>query len=415
MPFRRDTASDTAPHSAPSLRPASASPLGLSGYADLPDEVLQQVLERTAEVADGVRALFSRVGERRGAMRDALLAAGNIRRAADLPQPAVAPTVAAVDGGAAIEKSLGADTALAVAVGIEGLTDAGSVHWPGVQYASWQRTLAHEGEETAVVCRGVMSALELAVLRDAPHDVVLLDGSHLTPIIALNAALGVEHEGLRAELTQQFAFRETASALRIVAERSSIVAIVKYDGSRDLAQTWLPSELRGPGLGLDDRTTMSLLLEEGEYTAPQPVALTQQSQTSWTQNRIEALSAPDEHRESVRLAVNEVIAQVKGEPVSGLLVTYYKPHSWSPAFRLEIKTAVASSPDRLATVFAGIRSQVVSPEIREPYPQWVADRMAKSVGDALVALRAAVNFDLADGGFGEYVSMVAHSYRTEAV
>jgi len=35
-----------------------------SGYADLPDEVLQEVLGRTAEVADAVRTLFTRVDER---------------------------------------------------------------------------------------------------------------------------------------------------------------------------------------------------------------------------------------------------------------------------------------------------------------------------------------------------------------
>jgi hypothetical protein len=123
-------------------------------YADLPDEVLQAVLAKTAEVADAVRGLFSRVDERRDAMRDALLADARVRRLADLPALDTLPSVAAVDGGAAIEKSIGADTALAVAVGIEGLTDAPLPHWPGVQYAAWQKTLPHEGDDTARACRG---------------------------------------------------------------------------------------------------------------------------------------------------------------------------------------------------------------------------------------------------------------------
>ncbi len=398
------------------LADSSSDPLSLAPYADLPDEVLQQVLERTAEVAEGVRALFSRIGDRREAMREALVVGGNIRHTSDLPPLTAIPSTAAVDGGAAIEKALGADTALAVAVGIEGLTDAPSVHWPSVQYAAWQKTLPHEGEETATTCRGIMTALELAVLRDAPHDVVLLDGSHLTPVIGLNKALGVTHEGLRTELARIFApdGKDTAAALRAVMTKPEIVAVVKYDGSRDLSHTWLPADVRGPGLGLDDRTTMSLLLEAGEYTAPQPVALTQQSKSNWTQKHIEALNPADEIREAVRVAVNDVITLVRGDE-PGLLVTYFRPHAWSPAFRLEIKPAVADSPERLAAVFSAITKQVVSPEIREPYPQWVADRMAKSVGDALVALRAAVNFDLADAGFGEYISLVAHSYRTEPV
>ena len=118
----------------------------------------------------------------------------------------------------------------------------------------------------------------------------------------------------------------------------------------------------------------------------------------------------DEAREAVRLSLNDAITRVRDDQ---LLVTYFKPHAWSPAFRLEIKPELAASPDRLSAALSAVRAQVVSPEIREPYPQWVADRMAKSVGDALLALRTAVHFDLADGGLGEYVSLIAHSYRTE--
>lgn len=381
-------------------------------YADLPDEILQQVLGKTAEVANAVRVLFTRVDERKEAMREVLLASGRVRRLLDLPLCPTAPPVAAVDGGAAIEKALGSDTALAVAVGIEGIHDGGPAAWPGVQYAAWQKTLPHEGDATAVTCRGVMTALELSVLRHAPHDVVLLDGAHITPVIALNALLGVGSESLRGEIATALRDNDTANALREVMTKPSIVAVVKYDNSRDLSHTWLPADVRGPGLGLDDKTTMMMLLSEGEFTDPQPVALTQQSKGNWLAKRIEGLTPADEAREAVRLALNDVVSLVRDDQ---LLVTYFKPHAWAPAFRLEIKPVVARDPTRLSALLTAIRAQVVSPEIREPYPQWVADRMAKSVGDALVALRTAVNFDLADAGMGEYVSLVAHSYRTEAL
>ena len=183
------------------MRVARPSLIPSHPYADLPDEVLQKVLERTAEVADAVRGLFSRVSTGKEEMRDSLEAGGRVRRLGDLP-PCAEPSLAAVDGGAAIEKSIGTDTALAVAVGIEGLTDRPTAHWPGVQYAAWQKTLPHEGDDTSRTCRGIMTALELSVLRDAPHDIVLLDGSHLTPVIALNAMLGVAQEGLRAEIAE---------------------------------------------------------------------------------------------------------------------------------------------------------------------------------------------------------------------
>jgi hypothetical protein len=393
---------------------SSAAGDGLLGFrpaADLPDEVLQHVLGRAAEVAEGVRALFGRVDERRAAMRQTLADDGRIRRLDDLPAPITPPSVAAVDGGAAVEKSLGADTALAVAVGVEGLNDGPDSHWPGVQYAAWQRTLPHAGEETSATCRGVMTALELAVLRDAPHAVTLLDGSHLTPVIALNALLSVKHDELRQEIANAVEEQDTARALIEVMTRPEVVAVVKYDSSRDLSHTWLPADVRGPGLGLDDRTTMSLLLEAGEYSEPLPIALTQQSKSNWLAKQIEPLTPADAAREAVRMAVNDAVTLARD---GRLLAVYFKPHVWSPAFRLEIKPEVADSPARLAAVLSAVRAQVVSPEIREPYPQWVADRMAKSVGDALLALRAAVNFDLADAGLGDYVALTAHAYRTEA-
>ena len=394
-------------------RPDRSAPYAMQAYADLPDEVLQQVLNRTVEVAESVRTLIVNVDERKAAMRDELLRTQRIRKLSDLPSCPDVPNVSAVDGGMAIERSLGSDTALAVAVGIEGLTNNPSATWSGVQYAAWQRSLPHEGEETATACRGIMAALELAVLRDAPHRVVLLDGSHLTPVIALNAMLSVSNDGLRGAIAEVARDYDTANALRDVMQAKKCVAIVKYDGSRDLSESWLPPEMRGPGIGLDDRTLMSLLLEEGEYTQPINIALSQQSKQNWLVRKIDALNPVDEAREGVRLALNDVIEMVRSLESPQLYVTYFRPFDWSPAFRLEMKhTALA--PDNLSLLLCAVQSQIVSPEIREPYPQWVADRMAKSVGNALVALRAAINFDLVDSGLGEYVALIAHSYRTEA-
>jgi hypothetical protein len=328
-----------------------------------------------------------------------------IRHLDDLPEMPPQPC-AAIDGGAAIEKSIGTDTALAIAVGLEGLTAGEAPLWDGVRHLTWQRTLEHEGEATGTACRTAMTALELAVLRTAPHPVVLLDGAHLTPIIALNAGVGMTNPALRTEIASVFELHETADALTAVMTRPEIVAIVKYDGSRDLSETWLGGAIR-----LDDRTTMSLLLKGGEYTEPVSLAMTQQGKRNWLAKEIAPLTPSDAIREGVRMAVNEAISLVRADAICAV---YFKPHDWSTAFRLELKQSVAKSPEKLAGVLRTIQAQVVSPEIREPYPQWVADRMAKSVGDALMALRTAVHFDLADAGLTDYVALVAQSYRTEA-
>lgn len=372
--------------------------------ADLPDQIVRQILGKAAEVAGGVRELFESVDSRREALRMQLQLAGRIRHTDDLPVVEPQPCCA-IDGGAAVEKGLGMDTALAVAVGVEGLGGQGI--WADIPFAAWQKTLQHEGEATGSTCRAVMTTLELSLLHSAPHRIVLLDGSHLTPVISLNAALSIGNDGLRQELAHNFEHYATAEALHSAMFKPEIVAVVKYDGTRDLGETWLGGQLK-----LDDRTAMTLLLKEDEYTEPVPLGLTQKSKRNWIAKEIPKLTPSDAIREEVREAVNEAVSQVRTD---GLFATYYKPQPWSHAFRLEIKKELAQSPERLAEVFATVKAQVVSPEIREPYPQWVADRMAKSVGDALVALRTAVNYDLADAGLSEYVALVAHSYRTEAL
>lgn len=372
--------------------------------SDLPDQIIRQILGKAAEVAGGVRELFDSVESRRELLRDQLILACRIRETRQLPE-VIAPACCAVDGGAAVEKGLGMDTALAVAVGVEGLGGQGL--WKETPFAAWQKTLQHEGDATGSTCRAVMTTLELSLLARAPHPVVLLDGSHLTPVISLNAALSIGNDGLRQELASNFAQYQTAEALHAALFKPEIVALVKYDGTRDLGETWLGGQLK-----LDDRTTMTLLLQADEYTEPVPLGLTQKSRRNWIAKEIPKLTPSDTIREEVREAVNEAVSQVRTD---GLFATYYKPQPWSPAFRLELKKEIAQNPVRLAEVFAVIKAQVVSPEIREPYPQYVADRMAKSVGDALVALRTAVNYDLADAGLSEYVALVAHSYRTEAL
>ncbi len=384
--------------------PGTILVMSFDSGSDLPDQIIRQILGKAAEVAGEVRELFESVDSRRELMRHQLILASRILHTDQLPKVS-APMCCAIDGGAAVEKGLGMDTALAVAVGVEGLGGVGL--WKETPFAAWQKTLQHEGDATGSTCRAVMTTLELSLLANAPHPVVLLDGSHLTPVISLNAALSIRDDGLRQELAENFAHYKTAEALHAAMFNPEIVALVKYDGTRDLGETWLGGQLK-----LDDRTTMTLLLQADEYTEPVPLGLTQKSKRNWIAKEIQKLTPSDAIREEVREAVNEAVSQVRTD---GLFATYYKPQPWSPAYRLEIKKEIAQTPERLAQVFAVLKAQVISPEIREPYPQYVADRMAKSVGDALVALRTAVHYDLADAGLSEYVALVAHSYRTEAL
>ena len=93
--------------------------------------------------------------------------------------------------------------------------------------------------------------------------------------------------------------------------------------------------------------------------------------------------------------------------------TYFKPDDLGPALRLEIKDDV-HGPE-LDSICTTIESQMTGPFVREPYPQYLADVMAKSVGLGLYALQTAVQLGLSGKGRAEIAEMLVHSHRTEGI
>ena len=93
--------------------------------------------------------------------------------------------------------------------------------------------------------------------------------------------------------------------------------------------------------------------------------------------------------------------------------TYFKPDLLSPAFRLEIKPE--SDEADLSLLCSTLSSQITGPFVREPYPQYLADVMAKSVGLGLTALQTAVQLGLSGMGRPDISEMLIRSYRTEGI
>jgi hypothetical protein len=370
-------------------------------YAYLPDELLEDILDGTNEVADGVKASYDWLLQRREAMRNTLLAQGNILAVADL-EPVPSPSVAAVDGGLAIEKSIGADTILVAAVGVEGLVREDQRRWSGVQYTHWQKVVPHSSDASRFAF-GIMAALELQIAAQAPHDVVIVDGLHLNPIIALNTMLSLKEVDLTPLMADVLRKYEVLDSLSIFLQRPSLTAMVKYDSSRELSQAWFGDEVR-----LDDRTLMTILLKPGEYSRPTSIALTPERK-----GQIEDLHIIIGDRDfPERAALNQEFKNTL-QHAKQLYVTYYRPWEWAPAYRIELKRQAVNSTNRIAVILQAVREQVVTSEVREPYPQFLADQMAKSVSAGLQALRSAVMFELADSGADTLLRMLAQSYRTE--
>lgn len=364
------------------------------GYARLPEDLLQDLLANARDVADSVLAILSPAIERRAELRGSMTSLGLLREPAD----ADPVTVCGVDGGYAVERTAALDLALSVAVGVEGLSDS-TTAWESNQYRWWSRADKHQSD-TERLARGVMVAQELAILRDAPHDLRILDGSHLTLVIQLNSALSSFTDDLRRAAAEEWHRLGTAQALAVASSSPTIIAMPKYDSSRQLTdciQGSLGTEIPG-----DDKHLMGLLLNPGEHTTPLQVP-----SDPWSGIHLTAGGTDVEH---IASEFDMAVTPLRQRSIDFF---YFKPDEFSPAFRVETKRGLP--PDAIDSICASIANQITGPFVREPYPQYLADVMAKSVGLGLSALHTAAQLRVSQLGNADVARMLAHSYRTEGI
>jgi hypothetical protein len=367
---------------------------GQEGYARLPEDLLRDLLDGTGDVVSTVTALLGPALEGKAEIRQALVDSGQLLRFT----PSATLTVAGVDGGFAVERTAAVDLALSVAVGVEGLAD-GTTLWDSPQYQWWALPAKHD-MDVERLARGVMVAEELSVLAGAPHQLKILDGSHLTLVIQLNTALTALSVDCRAEAKRMWEKLSTPPSLHKVCRDEATIAMPKYDSSRVVIDSLEP--VIGKSIPGDDKYILGLALEPGELLVPRQVP-----QDPWA---LLHFDIRDDDDKTVADALEEAIKPLKGREID---FTYFRPTEFSPAFRIELKHGVPSAfMDRVCSTIAG---QITGPFVREPYPQYLADVMAKSVGLGLSALQAAVQLALSGLGRPEIAELLIRSYRTEGV
>lgn len=363
------------------------------GYARLPEDLLHDLLQETSRTVERVEALLLPAVERREALRRALTELGLIQRVNE-----VAPrTICGVDGGFAVERTAAVDMMLSVAVGVEGLSEATTI-WESTQYEWWSRADRHDLDNERL-CRGVMIGQELSILSASPHEVRILDGSHLTLVIQLNSALSSFSEVVQTEARRVWERLGTPDALHDICRNRTVVAMPKFDSST--AVTTMLEDHLGEEVPGDDKHLLTMLLNPGEYVSPLRVP-----SEPWTSLHFNDVAKGS----SLGAGLMEAIEPLKDRQ---LLFTYYKPDESAPAFRLEIKPN--GERGYLDAVCSTIAGQMTGPFVREPYPQYLADVMAKSVGLGLSSLQAAVQLSLSQMGRPELSELLIHAYRTEGV
>ena len=359
------------------------------GYARLPEDLLHGLLGEAGPITNNVASMLKSSIEHRDRLRQGLSDLGLLKRFTKTePSPVVA-----IDGGFAIERTLAVDLLLSVAVGVEGLGK--ETRWESNQYRWYARAFPHQVESERLA-RGVMVAQELAILADAPHALRILDGSHLTLVIQLNAALTTQSKDIRTLARDEWTKLKTIEALASASSSPSLIAMPKYDSSDEIRQRL--SDVTDIELSGDDKYLLGMLLDGGECIEPQRVP-----EHPWGQLHFDARLGDEDLEQELRNAIDPLVRRQ-------LWYTYFKPDDASPAYRIEVKPDSINELDRICST---LTKQITGPFVREPYPQYLADVMAKSVGLGLSALQAAVQFRLSGSGQPEIARLLLRSYRTE--
>ena len=165
--------------------------------------------------------------------------------------------------------------------------------------------------------------------------------------------------------------------------------MTKYSSSREI----IDSRLQGLNIVADDKVFMSEVLQKDQYTRPLPVGQSDRDKKTWSDIHIKCnlpISGVDNAEFTKRL--EEAIASFKITDThqSELYFCYYKPLQHTIAHRIEIKKSVAEDSVKLERFLRSIKRQIVFPEIREPYPQFLADIVAKNIHFGMEAVNQAI-------------------------
>ena len=368
-------------------------------YAYLPEDLLSQMLEQapqTAEqLAETIKINDEEVDTARSIMKE-----NNLIEIC--PGGISTTSIMAADGANIIEKKESADIILAIAVGVDGLSEVESTHWPkeSKQHQQWQAILPHHVANPRLA-QGIMFLMELSILTSNDREIRIMDGSHVTMVLKLNSLLSANDEdaadkpyvkelSIFLKKSYEKIIPDIPDMIKQAFSDDTIISLTKYSSSREL----IDSLLKELNIKADDKIFMAKILKENEYTKPLPVGQSVKDKNMWERIHIKCNLNIDgvDNENNLNPLLKKAIAPFKitNSHDSELYFSYYKPYSHSLVYRLEVKKSLAEDKSKFQKILRSIKKQIIFPEIREPYPQYLADIIAKNISFGMGAVRQAI-------------------------
>ena len=131
-------------------------------YAYLPEELLMQILENTSESAKRLATILN-VNQEQVVRARSILADEYLIKSCSTEE--FTTSIMAADGANIVEHKTSADVLMAIAVGVDGLSDRESEYWPAAekQFQQWQTVLPHHVANPRLA-QGIMFLMELTIL-----------------------------------------------------------------------------------------------------------------------------------------------------------------------------------------------------------------------------------------------------------
>jgi hypothetical protein len=341
-------------------------------FSDLPDALVRDLLAQATPVAERVSTHLNRLRQARGSIRQRVQSEGLIARKADLDVPRE-PSVVGIDGSYQVHRLTALDLCAAAAVAVEGTSKEARRHWQEPYHRMWVNSFEHSKNATNTL-RGLMISMELELAAEAPHDLVLLDGSFIVLLIYLNQGLTSFREApalLREEFQRRWIEERILDRFLALLQSDRTVAVPKYSGRNELGSFLRDSDLPET----DGKTLATLILEPDEYITPLRIFHFGGEDTEY---HLPEKHCPRERQDQMN------------QSIENMRIMFYRPYGWAPAVRLELTAPIAASQAKLSMVLEGIKRQLFSPAVTEPYPLFLADRMVKSLGAGVAVIEQAI-------------------------
>jgi hypothetical protein len=368
-------------------------------FKDLPQALVEKLLKKYEDISSRLVTNFDQIRRLKETIRKKLQDDGLLKTKAALPYQTI-PTCCGVDGAYAVEKMLSNDIVAVSAVAIEGLIPPSETRfWEGPTHLAFVDSINHDVNSLP---RGIMMAMEMKIAYNAPHDIVMLDGSFTTPVIHMNQALNSIDDKNSNSLSQfvEEGFSEFLNDyFQIVSNTRNDkvwVYLPKYTTKHELktkyGSLW--------PFGYDDKAVLTQILVPGEIVGPLTI---EHPDNNWHFSKTPGVS--DKQKvEYLYNALNEIS------------LYYYRPNFSSPTLRIEMSKMAAGNTSLVSKILQCLEFQCGAGGMMEPYPLYMSDRMVKSLGMTMPTFRQAATLQIAQAYQGDLsdVFFGMHGYRTES-